>query len=406
LFETEGFPEIGRSLRNLALPPGAHLEVTGALSIHESIDRVLGADFFRVTWIGLFAVAFTIFILFRRVDFVVLTLVPVALAVPFLFGLMNWLSIPFTASGITLAAVILGVGIDDAAHLLTRARAGGKMDEILVEIGPVITLTTVTTMIGFGTLAGSSHPVVATMGQAICIGVLACWVFTLLVVPGAYLLVTRRGRAGATLGAAALLIGVALPVHAGGAEDQVDQTLERLSKRYKSTDTVSCRYRQSRSLKQLEGAIRVEGTILFQKPHFLKMEMRGDENVDLYCNGDTIWIVDLDLDEVETLGVDDIHTMGGRLQMIPILLFSSPEEIRSRFNVEFLEADGRRLLRLTPLLDRDFRFQLLTVELGIQDRLRGTEVLFSNGDRIETQFRDWKRLPRVSRYTFEYRHQQ
>jgi len=406
LFETESFSGICANLRNLTLPPGAHLEVTGALSIHESIDRVLGADFFRVTWIGLAAVVFTILVLFRRADFAVLTLVPVALAVPFLFGLMNWLSIPFTVSGITLAAVILGVGIDDAAHLLTRARAGGKIGQILVEIGPVITLTTVSTMIGFGTLAGSSHPVVATMGQAICLGVLACWVFTLLVVPGAYLLVARRGRQGATLGAAALVIGFALPVHAGGGDEQVDQTLGRLKERYESVDTVSCRYRQSRSLQQLEGEIRVEGTILFQKPHFLKMEMRGDENVDLYCNGETIWIVDLDLDEVEALDADEVRTMGGRLQMIPILLFSSPEEIKSRFDVEYIEVDGRPRLRLSPLPDGEHRFQLLTVELGIQDRVRSTEVLFSNGDRVETHFRDWKRLPRVSRYTFEYRHEQ
>lgn len=60
------------------------------------------------------------------------------------------------------------------------------MGEVVAEIGPVLTLTSLTTVAGFGSLMIARNIVTFTLGAVITFGILACLVFTLLLIPSVH----------------------------------------------------------------------------------------------------------------------------------------------------------------------------------------------------------------------------
>lgn len=60
------------------------------------------------------------------------------------------------------------------------------MREVVAEIGPVLTLTSLTTMAGFGSLMIARNIVTFTLGAVITFGILACLIFTLLLIPAVH----------------------------------------------------------------------------------------------------------------------------------------------------------------------------------------------------------------------------
>ena len=81
--------------------------------------------------------------------------------------------------------MIIGIGIDDAVHLVSRhfLSRNQSIEGILEEIAPILTLTTLSTMIGFGALAFSSYPFFRNLGIIIAFGVFSSWIFTMVLLP-------------------------------------------------------------------------------------------------------------------------------------------------------------------------------------------------------------------------------
>ncbi len=161
------------------------LQVTGTFQVFKKVGEIVRTDFFRVSLISLLAVLILIFAFFRNVPSALLSLIPLCGAVPFTLAFVVLANISFSPFQIGIAAMLIGIGIDDSLHLLTRTRSGEKkkIREVLPEIGPIITLTTLSTLIGFGALIFSHNQAVSSMGFVIAVGVFSCLLFTFLLIP-------------------------------------------------------------------------------------------------------------------------------------------------------------------------------------------------------------------------------
>ena len=62
---------------------------------------------------------------------------------------------------------------------------------------------------------------------------------------------------------------------------KLDAILDKMEKRYNTIEALFCRYEQTEKISQLTEDIHLEGKLYFRKPHFVMMEMRGDENLNL-----------------------------------------------------------------------------------------------------------------------------
>ena len=73
------------------------------------------------------------------------------------FNFTNFMALP----------LIIGIGIDDGVHMLHRYRIEGRgsIPIVVKYTGRAILLTSLTTMIGFGSMGLASHKGMASMGQ-------------------------------------------------------------------------------------------------------------------------------------------------------------------------------------------------------------------------------------------------
>ena len=90
--------------------------------------------------------------------------------------------------------LIVGIGIDDGVHLLHRWRIEGKgqIPRIYASTGRAILLTSLTTMLAFGSLMFSLYRGFASLGIAMFIGVGACFLTSVMVLSGVLGLIERK----------------------------------------------------------------------------------------------------------------------------------------------------------------------------------------------------------------------
>jgi len=139
---------------------GDQVHLSGILVLYNNMLQSL----FRSQILSLGAVFFAIFlmfiVLFRSVKLSLIALVPNLVAVPLVLGLMGALDIPLDFMTITIAAIAIGIGVDDTIHYVHRFGEEVAVDwdyQAAVSrshdsIGRAMYYTTVTITIGFSIL--------------------------------------------------------------------------------------------------------------------------------------------------------------------------------------------------------------------------------------------------------------
>ena len=130
----------------------------------------------------------------RRRD-VLLAVVPVGVGVIWMLGGMRGIGVPYNLANIVTLPLIIGVGIDNGVHLMHRFRESGSMVEAMTHTGTAVALSSLTTMVGFGALALSSHRGLASMGLMMLLGVGSCLLMAITALPAALALVERPAHA-------------------------------------------------------------------------------------------------------------------------------------------------------------------------------------------------------------------
>ncbi len=124
-------------------------------------------------------------ILLRSLRDTLLVLLPLLLA-----GLLTTaagviLDIPFNFANIITLPLLLGIGVDNGIHMVSRARTAMPGDRNLLHTSTsrAVVISGLTTVASFGNLGFSTHPGTASMGQLLTVGVLLTMICTLLVLP-------------------------------------------------------------------------------------------------------------------------------------------------------------------------------------------------------------------------------
>ena len=152
-------------------------------SLFQSQIMTLGAVFI--------AIGLMFWILFRSLSLALLALAPNILAAGLVLGLMGLAGIPLDIMTITIAAIVVGIGVDDCIHYLHRFR-----DEIAVDqdyraamlrshssIGRAMYYTTLTVVVGFAMLTLSNFTPSLYFGVLTVVAMIAAVAGALLLLP-------------------------------------------------------------------------------------------------------------------------------------------------------------------------------------------------------------------------------
>ena len=122
---------------------------------------------------------------FRNIWKALLAIIPLIIGVLLMLGVMHISGLMLTLVGFYAVPIIIGIGIDDGVHIIHRYNVEGAdaHDTVFASTGRAILLTSLTTMLAFGSLWFASMAGIGDLGVVLFIGVGSCFVATVLVIP-------------------------------------------------------------------------------------------------------------------------------------------------------------------------------------------------------------------------------
>lgn len=160
--------ELLRTIRHdlhhkLGLAP-ENYQVTGLMVLYNNMLQSLFSSQIETLGVVMAGIALMLLILFRSVTLAVIGIVPNLLAAGIILGLMGLLEIPLDMMTITIAAITIGIAVDNSIHYIYRfreeyARLGDYIETLHychANIGKAVFYTAITIIIGFSILVLSN----------------------------------------------------------------------------------------------------------------------------------------------------------------------------------------------------------------------------------------------------------
>lgn len=163
---------------------GDGVTVTGIVPSFGEIARVTQGEFLKLTAWAFFLVLLIALLFFRKIFLSALSLLAAVVGLVWTLGLMKLAGIELNLITVLVAPLVLGLGIDDALHVLNRYRENPEdIAETVRTVSGAVLMTTATTMIGFGSLAFADIPSLRSLGITVSIGMACCAITSLVLLP-------------------------------------------------------------------------------------------------------------------------------------------------------------------------------------------------------------------------------
>jgi len=134
----------------------------------------------------------------RSVPLMLLTLVPLVLAMWWMLGVMGMIDLRFTLFNMPILPAILGIGVDNGVYLTDKIRhsptSHAGLSDALEETGGAIMAATATTAVGFAAFMVADSGGVRGIGSLAVLGISLAAVTALLVLPTVNELMQRYRR--------------------------------------------------------------------------------------------------------------------------------------------------------------------------------------------------------------------
>jgi hypothetical protein len=172
---------LGQRMRAL----GDGVQVISNSILASEFKRLIGSDALLATSVTLVLVLLLLYVQFRSFRLMILTALPLCLGVCWAFGIMTLAGYRFSLIAVSILPVILGTGVDNGVYLVNRYRFLGDRDVVHAyhDTGRAVVTTSLTTMIGFGSMALADYPGLVGAGLFAFVGVGACLVTSITVLP-------------------------------------------------------------------------------------------------------------------------------------------------------------------------------------------------------------------------------
>ncbi len=119
---------------------------------------------------------------YQRLDSLFWAALPTVVSFGQLLLLLRYLGISLNPANIIALPLIIGIGIDDAVHVVHEMRGRRTSWPSQATAGGIL-LTSLTSVIGFGSLALARHQGLSSLGLVVSLGVACCCVNSLLLLP-------------------------------------------------------------------------------------------------------------------------------------------------------------------------------------------------------------------------------
>jgi predicted exporter len=142
------------------------------------LSQEISSDFSRFIVYAGAAVLVLLFILFRRLPEVLLSLLPVVTGILVMFGGMGWLGLDMNLFNVVASILIIGLGVDYGIFMVCHGQQGDNLAS-----SRAVLVSGLTTLVGFGALVLAKHPAMYSIGLTVLLGICAAVPTAVLVIP-------------------------------------------------------------------------------------------------------------------------------------------------------------------------------------------------------------------------------
>jgi predicted RND superfamily exporter protein len=167
--------------------------VTGTPVQLYEYTTLLKKSFEQAAIYSIIAISILVYIHFRKLSCVVLSLMPVAFGFLWMLGVMGIFRIPFNPANVMTLPLMVGIGVTNGIHILNRFAEEQHPSILARSTGKAVLVSGLTTIAGFGSLIIAEHQGIRSLGFIMATGVTTCMVVGLTFLPALLNLLYRHG---------------------------------------------------------------------------------------------------------------------------------------------------------------------------------------------------------------------
>lgn len=157
--------------------------ISGLPPLMDRLMDIIGSDGRRAVLLTLAVVFVLLFMDFGSFRYALLAMVPMVIGLLWMTGLMGLLDLKINMLNIMAIPLIVGIGIDDGVHLLHRWHVEKDLHHVFASTGKAVTITSLTTMLSFGSLVFATYRGFGSFGLALFLGTGMCLLASVLILP-------------------------------------------------------------------------------------------------------------------------------------------------------------------------------------------------------------------------------
>lgn len=165
----------------------SHSQLTSVSRLQTALTELLRHSFSRELWVLLPVLLVVLWFGLKRLRHLVRVVSALLIAVSLTLGILAVSGGAISLANLAVVPLILGIGIDDAIHMAVWYDNPLRQQHWHASARGIL-MTTLSTMIGFGSLALAPYPALHQMGLLVDLGLVACLVTTVFFIP----MLTRR----------------------------------------------------------------------------------------------------------------------------------------------------------------------------------------------------------------------
>lgn len=177
-------------------PEGLETEISGVPAVQQRLSSMVARDKNVTTMISLGLVFLITLGLFQgSFSSAMMPIIVVGLSVVWLYGTMGYLGIPLSTLAGSVAALVIGIGIDYSVHIMNTYRfhrrnntIGQALSEAVGETGIAIIATSITTISAFMAFLAGAMPEMHRFGLIMSIGIGYALLFSFFLLPSIFVL--------------------------------------------------------------------------------------------------------------------------------------------------------------------------------------------------------------------------
>ncbi len=160
-------------------------DVTGSAVHMFNSTRLMTQGYINGGIYAMITIIIYIFVVFRNLRTVFFILLPVFVGSIWTLGIMDMFELKLNMANLVILPLILGIGVVNGIHITHRYREEKDKNAVVLgkSTGQAVVLSSLTTMIGFGSMMVADHYGVFSLGLVLTLGVFCCLVASVTFLP-------------------------------------------------------------------------------------------------------------------------------------------------------------------------------------------------------------------------------